>query len=108
MARPIREGTRIRTFKRKQGNGDYYVFEREVEYDPETRRDKTLSLRLIGKIPKGSEVMVSTRHRTPPEKKSADGTTRYRLGMLSLLKWVGKESGIDEDLKSALPQLKYG
>jgi len=44
-----------------QKNGDIYVLERQTVYDEEKKQTKILSTKLLAKIPKGSEIEVSTR-----------------------------------------------
>ncbi len=45
----------------KQPNGDIYVIERTRLYDPEIKRERVLSSKLLGKIPKGGSEMIPTR-----------------------------------------------
>ena len=45
----------------RQKNGDIYVLERKIKYDPEKKYNKILSAKLLSKIPKGSEIPVPTR-----------------------------------------------
>lgn len=92
MSKPITGKITTSTWKQKRKNGDIYVWERKTQYVPETRKTKELSRRLLGKIPAGSTTgeMVPTR----PERK----TTPRPIGISKLLSWIGKESGITEDL----------
>jgi hypothetical protein len=50
MARPIKGDIRVIKVKQKRSNGDVYVYERQVKYNPKTRLNKVLSSKLIGKI----------------------------------------------------------
>ena len=115
MSRPVKGDTRVQQYRRTLKNGVIYVYEREVKYNPETRRNDTLSNKLIGKIlPDTNGTMIETKFRTPPfeyaEKKKdndqgaqKEGDTeneskdklyssisRYHMGMMSILEWVGK------------------
>jgi hypothetical protein len=57
-------------------------------------------LRIIGKIPAGSSEVTPTRPRR--DKLDAIQTaSRKRVGVADILNWVGKESGIDQDLFSS-------
>ena len=57
------------TVRVKKKNGNIYVYERQIKYDPEKKYNRILSSKLIGKIPNGSEVLISTRPKRPAEKK---------------------------------------
>lgn len=100
MGRPFTGKTHVGQRRETRPNGDVYVYERVTGYDPKTQKTKTLSTRLLGKIPAGSSEMVPTR-----PKKSASSVTkgsieaeRKHIGLQKILEWVGRESGIDEDL----------
>ena len=41
--------------RKKQKNGDIYIYERQTVYDPEKKYNRILNSKLIAKIPKGSE-----------------------------------------------------
>ena len=89
-------------------NGDRYIYERHVAYDPETKKTKTIKTKLLGKIPSGSEEMVPTRPKKKkklitvqecqPEEAQVQATKRTRVGTTQILDWIGRESGIDKDL----------
>ena len=96
----ISTGRRIDT----RPNGDKYIYERQVAYDPETKKTKTVKLTLLGKIPAGSAEMVPTRPRNAKkevEEKPVVEATKTRVGMTQILEWAGRESGIDADLASS-------
>ena len=135
MARPIVGGTRENIVKQKRANGIVYVIKRTVNYDPETRRNKVLKTEIIGKLDADGNV-VPTRFKAPSVKpglaskektsggQNASGsnsvaadsgsnnpegrTRRFHYGMMSLLEWAGKASGIDDDLKKAMPEHESG
>ena len=101
MSKPITGKTSTSNWKQKRENGDIYVWERKTIYLPETRKTKEISRKLLGKIPAGSPdgEIVPTR----PKRKKSDATesvsaTRSRVGASVLLRWVGEQSGITEDL----------
>ena len=54
-----------RTEREKRPNGDTYIWEKTTQYDPALRRVRTLSKKLLGKIPAGSTEMVETRYKAP-------------------------------------------
>ena len=107
--------TRIIYNRRK--NGDIYVLERQMQYDPEAKFSRVLKSKLLAKIPKGSDKECPTRYRLKiPVKKSispskqepaatASGSTadtlkvaRTRIGMMKIIDWLGSVSGIDSDI----------
>lgn len=112
MARPIRNCERKKQVKVKKTSGVTYVYEKTVIYDPKKRYDKVLSSRLIGKIMPGSKDIVATRPKRAPSSRKADAEDkkpqmteeiyRYHAGMLAILDYVGKASGIDSDLRTAI------
>lgn len=87
----------IRHEKRK--NGDIYVLERTTQYDREKKLTRTLKTRLLGKIPAGETEMVGTRAKKP-NGFNKTASARQHCGMTDILEWVGRESGIDEDVRS--------
>ena len=89
--------------ERVQPNGDVYVYEVVTKYNPQKRYNEHISSRLLGK--KGQDgTILPTRPR-----KSANmindnlevAAKRMNVGTMDILAWIGKESGIDEDLISA-------
>lgn len=108
MARPIVGGIRVKKENRVQKNGDIYVYERKVQYDPETRTNKTISRTLLGVKHPGSDEIQKTRRllKNSVNASSTDSTgtritTRKKIGLLSLLEWVGEASDIDSDIRVA-------
>ena len=107
MSKPITGKTTTSVWKQKRKNGDIYVWERKTVYIPETRKTKELSRKLLGKIPVGSTngEIVPTR---PKRKKTEDAvpqsSTRSKIGATSLLRWVGEQSGITDDLLSCMDE----
>lgn len=88
-----------------QKNGDIYVFERTIRYDPEKKYNRHVSSKLIGKILKGTTEMVPTRpRRKSSEMPKADSScaARKHVGATDILDWVGRSSGLDEDLLACL------
>ena len=51
-----------------QKNGDIYIYEREYQYDPQIKKTKRISNKLVAKIPKGTDGETPTR----PKRKPAD------------------------------------
>lgn len=102
MSRPVSNTKKTSRVRVKQKNGDIYVLERTTIYDPEKGYTRSLGTKLIGKIPKGQQEMVPTRPRQQPaarpEQKAEMKAERKRVGLVQILQWIGKQSGIDADL----------
>jgi len=97
MAKPITGKTHVGERREKRPNGDIYVFERVTAYNEKTRKTYTVSQRLKGKIKPGTQEIVPTR----PKKAKGEGgvvATRLHTGLTDILEWVGKYSGIDDDV----------
>lgn len=87
-----------------QKNGSVYIYERITQYDPEKKYNRVLSSRLIGKIPQGEADMVPTRGKKTSGNSSSrriGSASAKRVGVTDILDWIGKESGIDQDLYNA-------
>ena len=88
------------TIRQTQKNGDIYVSERQFIYNPDTKNNKILDSKLIGKIPKGTNEIVPTRPKRTKEEKEADErmivASRNRVGMMQIIDHIGKVSGIDK------------
>jgi hypothetical protein len=91
---------KILKIRQTQKNGDVYIHERQILYDPDTKNNTILHSKLIGKITKGTEEMVPTRPKRTKEEKSVDDcmivASRNRVGMMQIIDHIGKVSGIDE------------
>ena len=103
---------KTRTIKQPQKNGDIYVIERQTQYDPVKKYNVVLSSRIIGKIPKGETSVVATRpKRSSREKVSVSNipvppvkASRRKIGMMDIIDYVGKVSGIDDAIYAATDQ----
>ena len=86
--------------RQTQKNGDIYVHERKVIYNTETKNNRILESKLIGKISKGTEEMVSTRPKRSKTEKEAEENmivaSRNRVGMMQIVDHIGNVSGIDK------------
>ena len=100
MARKISGKVVISQFHRTQKNGDVYVYERTLQYNPEKGYTEQLSSKLLGKIPAGGSEMKPTRPRGGSVVRDTANphATRKTIGAMDILEWVGHESGIDDDL----------
>ena len=102
MPRKASGEAKIRRIEVKQKNGDRYVYERKILYNPEKRYNETLESRLIGKILAGTQELIPTRpQRRKGARKSTDvSADRKHTGMMDILDFIGAESGIDSLLYS--------
>lgn len=106
MGRPLTGKLHTGQRRETRANGDVYVYERVTAYDPKTQKTKTVSTRLLGKIPAGQTEMIPTR---PKKTKTSAKETpvqarRVHGGLLKLLSWIGDQSGIDADLMKSFSE----
>ena len=103
---------KTRTVRQPQKNGDIYVIERRTQYDPVKRYNVVLSSRIIGKIPKGEKLVVSTRPKRRSGEKVSNSNvpdpplkaSRKKIGMMDIIDYIGKTSGIDGALYASTDQ----
>ena len=81
----------------KRANGDTYVYERITKYNPEKRYNEVIHSRLVGKIPAGQTEITQTRPRRDKPHKVQKATCP-RVGVTDILEWIGRDSGIDQEL----------
>jgi hypothetical protein len=106
-ADPNKISTRI--IKSKRPNGDTYVYERRSRYIQEKRYEVSIGKKLLGVIKKGSTEMTPTRSKRPSAKKPSEPAAESKqMGLSEILDWIGRESGIDEDVRAAFGSDKGG
>ena len=100
---PAKPSGEIKTkiVRQTQKNGDIYVLERKIKYDPEVKYNRVLSTKLISKIPKGETIPVATRPKHSKNSKSTEKTEivsarRNHVGMMDIIDHIGSVSGIDD------------
>ncbi len=101
MARPLTGKTHVGERREKRPNGDIYVYERITAYNEKTRKTYTVSQKLLGKIKKGTQEIVPTRPKKPKGEARPVQVTRHHTGLTDIMEWVGKVSGIDDDVRSS-------
>lgn len=104
-AKPSGE-VKTRIVHQTQKNGDIYVIERQTIYDPIKKYNRVLSNKLISKIPKGSEIPVPTRPKKSKDcvldkKNQISSAKRTHVGMMDIIDYIGKSSGIDDAVYNA-------
>lgn len=103
---------KTRTVHQTQKNGDIYVIERQTQYDPVKKYNVVLSSHLVGKIFKGETSVVPTRPKRPKDGKVSNSTapasiisaSRQKVGMMDIIGYIGKASGIDEAIYNSTDQ----
>lgn len=105
MSKQITGKNHVGERREMRPNGDIYVYERITAYNPKAKKTYTVSQTLKGKIKAGTKKMVSTR----PRKHRGEGgdflaATRRHTGLTDILEWVGKASGIDNDVRTAFSE----
>jgi transposase len=103
VAMPAKASGEVKTriVNNTQKNGDIYVLERKVLYDPGKKQNKVLSTKLLSKIPKGTKTPVPTRPKKNSSKEAAKepgemSAHREHVGMMEIIGHVGSASGIDD------------
>ena len=104
MAKPITGKTHVGERREKRPNGDIYVYERVTAYNEKTRKTYTVSQKLKGKIKAGTQEIVPTRPKKPKGEGGVVAATRQHTGLTDILEWVGRISGIDDDVRVSFSQ----
>ena len=97
---------KTKRIERRQTNGDIYIYEVTTLYNPEKRYNEHVSSKLLGKkSPDGLEI-IPTRPRKRADSDNSPASSnliaaRTNVGVTDILDWIGKESGIDEDVLSS-------
>ena len=93
MGRPLTGKLHTGQRRETRANGDVYVYERVTAYDPKTQKTKTVSTRLLGKIPAGQTEMIPTRpKKTKTSAKPELADLFYAYGVLDSGRFIGKSS----------------
>ena len=100
MPKRITGKTHVGERREKRPNGDIYIYERITAYNEKSKKTYTVSQELKGKIKSGTQEIVQTR----PKKRKGEGglvvdAIRRHTGLTDILEWVGKASGIDDDVR---------
>lgn len=85
MARKVSGKITTSQFRRTQKNGDVYIYERTLQYNPERGYTEQTASRLLGKIPAGGAEMKPTR----PRSSSGNIAVRKTIGAMDILEWAG-------------------
>ena len=104
MSKPITGKTHAGERREKRPNGDIYVYERVTAYDEKLKKTYTVSQTLRGKIKSGTKVMVPTRSKKRKGEGGVVCAGRRHSGLTDILEWVGKQSGIDEDVMASFSE----
>jgi hypothetical protein len=104
MAKPITGKTHVGERHERRPNGDIYIYERVTAYDEKTKKTYNISQKLKGKIKSGTKEIVSTRPKKGSDDRSFLKADRKHTGLTDILEWVGKASGIDDDVLSSFSE----
>ena len=99
MGRTCSGEIRTSYMRQKQKNGDIYVFEREIKYDPTVKYTRNLSYKLIGKIKPGTTEIVPTR----AKKNSKNKNTAASETVVSQTETAQIGTASPEDVKESNP-----
>lgn len=99
MPRKASGHPRVQEVRRPQKNGDTYIFEVTTLYNPDKRYNEHVSSKLVGKIPNGGKEIIPTRPRRISTRTTA--ASRANVGITDILEWIGRESGIDDDMMAS-------
>lgn len=97
MPRKASGEPKVKRIERPQPNGDIYIYEVTTLYNPQKKYNEHVSSRLLGKKSPDGTGIVPTR---PRKSAKTDHVTAVRntVGAMDILEWIGRESGIDDDL----------
>ena len=101
MAKPITGKNHVGERRENRPNGDIYIYERITAYDEKTRKTHTVSQKLKGKIKSSTQEIVPTRPKKTKGQGGIANATRQHTGLTDILEWVGKVSGIDDDVRAS-------
>lgn len=104
MAKRITGKTHVGERRERRPNGDIYIYERITAYNEKTGRTYTVSQKLKGKIKPGTREIISTRPKKRKGERSMFDAVRKHTGLTDILEWVGKASGIDDDVLSSFSE----
>ena len=102
MPRPFTGKTHTGIRRVVRPNGDVYVYQRVTQYDPETRKTKTIKSTLLGILDPQTGKTRPTRGKS--EKKEVAAAESTRTGTTDILEWVGRQTGISEHLRNSFAE----
>lgn len=104
MPKPITGKTHVGERRERRPNGDIYIYERITAYNKEIGKTYTVSQKLKGKIKPRTREIVSTRPKKRKGERGIYNAVRKHTGLTDILEWVGKASGIDDDVLSSFSE----
>jgi len=104
MPKRITGKTHVGERRERRPNGDIYIYERITAYNEKTKKTYTVSQKLKGKIKSGTREIIPTRPKKRKGAGSEVGAVRRHTGLTDILEWVGKSSGIDNDVLSSFSE----
>ena len=104
MPKRITGKTHVGERRERRPNGDIYIYERITAYNEKTKKTYTVSQKLKGKIQSGKQEIMPTRPKKCKGEGSVVDAVRRHTGLTDILEWVGKSSGIDNDILSSFSE----
>ena len=104
MPKRITGKTHVGERRERRPNGDIYIYERITAYNEKSGRTYTVSQKLKGKIKPGTREIIPTRSKKRKSQRSMFDAVRKHTGLTDILEWVGKASGIDDDVLSSFSE----
>jgi len=98
MSKPVTGKYHVGERRERRPNGDIYIYERVTAYDEKAKKTYNVSQKLKGKIKSGTEEVIPTRPKKDKKDSSCLSADRKHTGLTDILEWVGKASGIDDDV----------
>lgn len=104
MPKQITGKTHVGERLEKRPNGDIYIYERVTAYNKNIKKTYTVSQKLKGKIISGTQEIIPTRPKKHKGDRSVIDAVRKHTGLTDILEWVGKDSGIDDDVLASFSE----
>lgn len=100
MPRKASGAPKVKRVERLQSDGDIYIYEVTTRCNPEKRYNEHVSSKLLGKkSPDGTGILPTRPRKAPGTNETA--AVRKTVGAMDILEWIGRESGIDDDMLSS-------
>ena len=100
MPRKASGAPKVKRVERLQSDGDIYIYEVTTRCNPEKRNNEHISSKLLGKkSPDGTGILPTRPRKAPGTNETA--AVRKTVGAMDILEWIGRESGIDDDMLSS-------
>ena len=108
MPRKASGDVKVDRYTETKSNGTIYVYERSRKYNPAKKYNENLGTKLLGILKPGTSDYYDNQNiiTTRPKRKGvseAAVTLKSRTGMIDIIKHISAISGIEDELRAALP-----